>query len=227
MRELKAALFRHGIRRAVVSHIMSVRYDAAAGNQALVDALRGEVSLFGAATLVPEMAEAEPWLSSLPRLIAGRVRLVRLFPRSHNFSLAAADLGPLFEAREALRVPLILWHTEATWEEVAGLCGRYHQLQVVVEGTGRKLFYDNRIYYSHLERCPHLYLETHNLTNYLGLDELVRRFGSRRFLFGSFLPHQDPNSAAMPIAEGDMAEEDQRNVAGANLERLIGEVQLA
>jgi predicted TIM-barrel fold metal-dependent hydrolase len=98
-------------------------------------------------------------------------------------------------------------------------------LPVIVEGTGRKLFYDNRVYYALLERFPNLYLETHNLTNYLGLDDLVRRFGSGRFLFGSYFPHEDPNSAAMLLTHGELTAADQENIAHRNLENLIAEVR--
>jgi predicted TIM-barrel fold metal-dependent hydrolase len=105
------------------------------------------------------------------------------------------------------------------------VCSRYHELKIIVEGTGRKLFYDARIYYPLLERFPNLYLETHNLTNYLGLDDLVRRFGCRRFLFGSYFPHEDPNSAAMLLTHGRFTTADRENIAHRNLENLIAEVR--
>jgi predicted TIM-barrel fold metal-dependent hydrolase len=131
----------------------------------------------------------------------------------------------LLEAMEWLHLPIVLWHSEATWPEIAELCRGYPNLRVIVEGTGRKLLYDNRIYYAFLERFPNLFLETHNLTNYLELDQLVKRFGSGRFLFGSFFPHLDPNSAAMPLSHAGFTEEDKRNIAHGNLERLLAEVQ--
>jgi len=125
-----------------------------------------------------------------------------------------------------LRLPLMIRHTEAAWPEIARLLGKFPDLPVIVEGTGRKLFYDNRSYYPLLERYGNLFLETHNVTNYLGLDDLVKRFGSRQFLFGSYFPHLDPNSSLMPIGDGEMEEEDRLNVAHANLERLLAEVQV-
>jgi len=199
---LKQTLLRYGIRRAIVSHTMSVRYGASEGNRELLDAIRDEDALFAAATLVPEMADEEPWEALLPSLVASRVRLVRLFPASHNFLLTDKHLRGLFEWLQQLRLPLLLWHTQTTWREIAAICKDFPDLSVVVEGTGRKLFYDNRTYYPLLERLPNLFLETHNLTNYLGLDDLVRRFGSRRFLYGSYFPYQDPNAAAMLISDG-------------------------
>ncbi len=222
---VKKMLVRCGIRRAVFSHTMCVRYDAEAGNRALVETLRQDESMVGAATLVPEMARSGAWDSVLRSLIADGIRLVRLFPRSHNFLLDDEYLGELFQTLQDLRVPVVLWHTEAAWQEIAEVCSRYRELTVIVEGTGRKLFYDNRTYYALLERFPNLHLETHNLTNYLGLDDLVRCFGSRRFLFGSYFPHEDPNSAVMLLTDGEFTDADRANIACRNLENLIAEVR--
>lgn len=223
---LAEALLRYGIRRAVVSHTVGLRYGAVEGNRELLDAVGRHDSLFAAATLVPEMAEGGSWWEVLRSLIAARVRLVRMFPASHGFLLKGDYLGGLLETLEELRVPLLVWHTQTTWREIAEVCSRYPDLPVIVEGTGRKLFYDNRTYYALLERFSNLFLETHNLTNYLGLDDLVGRFGSARFVFGSYFPHQDPNSAVMPITDGGFSEADRRNIAGGNLQRLIAEVKL-
>ena len=224
--EFKAALERYGIRRAVVSHAMCVRHGAMEGNRELLESIRPDQNLVAAATLVPEMTPGGRWPQLLRSIIADGVRLVRLFPRTHNFLLADEYLGGMLEAIQQMSLPLMIWHTEATWPEIGRLCRKYPDLPVIVEGTGRKLFYDNRTYYPLLERSRNLFIETHNLTNYLGLDDLVKRFGSRRFLFGSCFPHLDPNSSIMPISDGDMQEDDRRNVAHGNLERLLAEVRL-
>ena len=224
--EFKAALRRYGIRRAVVSHTMCVRCGAMEGNRELLEAIRDDRDLVAAATLVPEMARSGRWPDLLRSMIAQGVRLVRLFPHSHNFLLAGEYLDGMLEAIQEMRLPLMIWHTQTTWPTLGGLCEKYPDLPVIVDGTGRKLFYDNRTYYQFLDRFGNLFLETHNLTNYLGLDHLVKRFGSRRFLFGSYFPHLDPNSSAMPIRDGQMEEDDQQDIAHRNLERLLAEVRV-
>ncbi|MCX7824508.1 MAG: amidohydrolase family protein [Verrucomicrobiae bacterium] len=222
---LKNGLRRYGVRRAIVSHTMGVRYDAETGNRELLEAIRGDDSLFASAIAVPEMGDKQPWLGVLQGWIASRVRVVRLFPAAHNFSLADGRILKLLETMQGARLPLLVWHTQTSWRDIARVCSDFPELRVIVEGTGRKLFYDNRTYYSLLEQFQNLHLETHGVTNYLGLDDLVGRFGSSRFLFGSVFPHLDPNSAIMPIVEGVFSEEDKRNIAHDNLERLIAEVR--
>lgn len=222
---LKNGLRRYGIRRAILSHTACVRYDPEAGNRELLEAIRNDGSFFAAVMAVPEMGDGQSWPAVLRQWIAAGARVVRLFPAAHNFALTGAVTAKLFEAMQELRLPLLVWHTQTGWRDIATVCRDFPQLNVIVEGTGRKLFYDNRTYYSLLEQCPNLFLETHGLTNYCGLDDVVMRFGSKRFLFGSYFPHLDPNSAIGPILEGAFADEDRSNLAHANLERLIAEVR--
>ena len=132
--ELKAALARCGIRRTVVSHAMGVRHGVVEGNRALLESIRGDRDLVAAATLVPEMAGPDGWSRLLRSMIADGVRVARLFPRSHNFRLAAEYLGGMLATIRELRLPLMIWHTEATWLEIADLCGEFLDLPVIVEG---------------------------------------------------------------------------------------------
>lgn len=225
LQQLKAALLRYGIRRAVISHTAGIMCGAEEGNHLLLEALAREEGFLGGATLVPEMASGASWLAILNELVARRVRLVRLFPAAHNFLLSTTQLRGMLEALQELRLPLVLWNTQASWSAIAAVCQDFPDLPVVVEGVQRKLFYDNRTYYPLLERHPNLLLETHNVVNYLGLDDLVRRFGSQRFLFGSYFPHLDPNAAAMLVTDGNMTQRDRENIAHGNLDRLLAEVR--
>lgn len=223
----RASLLHYGIRRAIVSHTLCVGCGAEEGNRAVLEAVTDDEALFAAATLVPEMAAGTAWLGLLQSLIARRVRLIRLFPNAHNFVLHGHWLNDMLSAMQHLQLPLVVWQTQTTWSAIADVCQQYPRLPVIVEGVGRKLFYDNRIYSVLLEQHANLWLETHNLVNYLGLDDLVRRFGSQRFLFGSYFPHLDPNSAAMLLCDGDMSPTDRANIAHGNLERLLAEVAVS
>lgn len=225
--ELVAGLHRFGIRRAIVSHTMCLQHDPDVGNRTLLATLRNHPGLIAAATLVPEMAATKGWHGCLRDWIRQGVRAVRVFPAAHNFCLDDTCVGDMLAAAEQLRVPLMVWQTQTNWNAVSTVCERYPQLHLIVEGCGRKLFYDNRIYYPLLRRHANLMLETHNLVNYLGLDDLVQQFGSTRFVFGSQFPHLDPSSAAALVTLGRMSPADRRNIACGNLERLLAEVEQA
>lgn len=225
--ELVAGLQRFGIRRAVVAHTMCLQHDPVAGNRTLLSALDGHTGFVAAATLVPEMAAVGKWRDCLRGMIRRGVRMVRVFPVAHNFRLDDVCCGEMLSAAADLRLPCTVWQNQADWSVVSAVCARHPQLSLIVEGCGRKLFYDNRIYYSLLRRHANLMLQMHNIVNYLGLDDLVQQFGSTRFVFGSQFPHLDPSSAAALVTMGRMSPADRRNIACGNLERLLAEVKQA
>lgn len=219
--ETAQVMARHGIRRAIVAHALARDCDLTAGNRLLVETIAGHDAFWGAAVLAPDDAGEADFRARLRTLIAGKVRLVRVFPRSHNWLLAQWCAGPWLRALEELRMPLAVWHTETSWDEVAAVCRTYPQLPVIVEGPNRKLLYHNRVYYRLLEQFANFHLEIHNLVGYLGLDDVVRRFGSRQLVFGTFLPHQDPNVPMMLVTDGQISREDQENISHRNIERLM------
>jgi predicted TIM-barrel fold metal-dependent hydrolase len=84
--------------------------------------------------------------------------------------------------------------------------------------------YHNRTYCRLFERFPNFHLEIHNLVGYLGLDDVVRRFGSDRLIFGTYFPQQDPNVPMMLVTHGELSVADQAKIAGGNMTRLAAEV---
>ena len=151
--------------------------------------------------------------------------MVRVFPRSHNWLLAEWCAAPWLHVLEELRIPLAVWHTETSWDDITAVCCAHPNLPVIVEGPNRKLLYHNRVYYRMMAQLPNFYLEVHNLVGYLGLDDMVRRFGSRQLIFGTYWPHQDPNVPMMLVTDGQLSLEDQQNIAYGNMERLIAGVE--
>lgn len=218
--ETRQILERYGIRRAIVAHAAARDCDPTAGNRLLIEAIAGEESFWGAAVLAPG-APLEESRACVRSLVARKIRVVRVFPRLHNWLLSSWCAGPWLDVLEELRLPLAVWHTEASWDDVAAVCRAHPRLPVIVEGPNRKLLYHNRVYYRLLEQFANFHLEIHNLVGYLGVDDVVRRFGSRQLIFGTFFPRQDPNVPMMLVTHGGLSRTDQENVAYANMERLI------
>lgn len=218
--DTRRLLSRYGIRRALMSHAAARDGDRDLGNRLLLEAIQGHADLFAAAVLAPADRTGEAFAQYLRTLIAQRVRMVRVFPRSHQFALSDPAAGPWLETLAELGLPLAVWHVETTWDDIATVCSRHPRLNVIAEGPNRKLFYHNRIYYGLLEQHANFHLAIDNLVNYLGVDDIVRRFGSGRLIFGSYFPHQDPNAAQGLVVDGDMRPADRENIAFRNLERL-------
>ncbi|MGB9620275.1 MAG: amidohydrolase family protein [Armatimonadota bacterium] len=222
--ELLSVLKAAYVEEALVSHFASVHYDPWEGNRMLLDALEDRDGLWGAIVLTPDGPRGCSVEDCIRSAVAGKARAARMFPRSHSFSIQQWQSGPLLHILEQCKLPLILHHAELSWSEIRSVCLAHPGLPVVVEGTGKKILYDNRVFYQALADCPNLHLELHNLVNYLGLEDLVARFGPERLIYGSYVPVRQPGAAQMIVTHARISEEAGHRIAGDNFRRLISEV---
>jgi predicted TIM-barrel fold metal-dependent hydrolase len=211
----------------VVSHFAAKDYDPLVGNTILLDTIATWSDLYGAAVLTPEMAWSKAKFDSyLNNLVARKVRLARLFPQSHNFSLSEWCSRNMLEALVERCLPVVLWHTQVTWGAVYWLCATYPELPVIIEAGARKIFYHDRDYYHLLAELPNLFLGLHGLVNGCGIEDIVGRYGSSRLIFGSNLPVWNPNSAIAMLSLARISQADKERIAYGNLDDLVAGVRL-
>jgi hypothetical protein len=223
--DLLKGLERYHIQGGIVSHFASISYDPTWANEQVLAAILG-TGFWAGITLLPEMFDSQSaGRSKLEQSIARGARLARLFPRSHNFSLRSWCCGEMIQVLVDVHLPLAIWHTEVSWEEIRQLCEEHPELSVIVEGTPQKLFYHTRSIYPLLKYCPNLIIELHNVTNYLGVEEIVRKFGAQRLVFGSYLPVCDPNAAMMLVTHARISEQEKELIAHGNISALINQVK--
>jgi hypothetical protein len=222
--ELAAEMDRSGTEAALITHFASLTYDWLEGNELTLDWAQDE-RLQAAISLVPNSTgEVGGTGRYLDGVIARGARAIRLFPRTHSFSLMPWCSGLMIEEMQARQLPLILWHSECSWDQIAFVCRNWPGLSMVIEGTGHKILYDNRMFYQLLSDHPNLFLELHNLTNYLVVEDIVSRFGAERLIYGSYSPLGDPGAATAVVAKARISEEAKALIAHGNLEKLIEEV---
>jgi predicted TIM-barrel fold metal-dependent hydrolase len=151
---------------------------------------------------------------------------VRLYPASHRFTLARWCSGEMLDAIHVRRIPVALWHIEAGWEPIRMLCETYPNMPVIVEGRPQKIVYHNRFFYPLMKQYSNFYLELHNLNVYLGIEDMVARFGPGHLIYGSCLPFNDPNTSQMMVTAARIDLEAKQRIARGNLEDLLAKVRL-
>jgi predicted TIM-barrel fold metal-dependent hydrolase len=154
------------------------------------------------------------------------MRGVRLFPQSHRYQLSTWVVGQLCEWCLAYSLPLFLWHVEIQWNDVHALATAFPKLKIVIETQWQKILYHVRDLFSLMRSCGNILVESSNFIGQDHLTYLVKNFGAERLLFGSFLPVNDPYTAIGMVLDADISQAEKVKIAGGNLRKLIGEVQL-
>ena len=75
--------------------------------------------------------------------------------------------------------------------------------------------------YPLFEKYAGFHIELSNYCGHRGIEELVRRFGAKRLLFGTRLPYFTPGSAIGMLGYADVSEAERKQIAGDNLRRLL------
>ena len=215
-----------GIHRAVITHAQCLTYDPLQGNENTARLIDRQSGLFGAMVLVPDILlggrEAKPYIDAK---VQQRFVVARMFPKRLNHSMRKWQVGEILAYLEQRRLPLMLWHSEVSWDLIESICQEYRELPVIVEGNDVKLLYHNRNYLALLAHCPNLYLETHNLVLYSEIEYLAGQLAPDRLLYGSYFPYNTPHASLMPILYARLPAEVKAQLAARNLERLLSQIR--
>lgn len=218
---LRQRMERYKIQGGIVSNFASINYGPVWGNARVLEATAG-TGLWAGVVLVPEMFYAETeGRAYLSDVISRGARVARVYPKSHHFSLRDWCSGALLQALADSRMPLMIRHTQVSWEDIRSLCEAYPNLTVIVEAVEQKILYHNRQYYPLLVRFTNLRLELHNFVAYQAIEDVVRQFGARHLIFGSYMPICDPNATMMQVTEARISDEDKALIARGNLAELV------
>ena len=218
---LERELERCGVRRALVFHALAKELDPATGNATLAQELAGRERLAPCWVAMPHHTGEMPPPEELCEAMAEQdVRAVRLFPQTHNYSLAEWCAGDLLAALERRRIPVFIDHDETNWEVVNSACEAHPELPLVLLRVNYRA---HRFLYPLFARHRNLHVEIGLFVAHDALADCAQRHGAERMLFGSALPHFTPGGPMANIAYAAMSDREKTLIAGGNLRRLLGE----
>lgn len=222
MEELAAVMERSGIDDALVYHALGKEYSPATGNQLILDDVRGYPNMHPCwCVLPPYTGEIPPPWELVDLMRTEGVRAVRIFPKTHNWSLAEWSAGELLDALEKHAIPLFIDFAETSCDQVHALCEKHPRLPVVLTGTPFRL---SRLVYALLARTTNLHIELSAFQLHCGIEDICARFGARRLLFGSAAPHFNPAPSVMAVKYSGTTEAEKALIASGNLQRLLDSV---
>jgi len=213
------------IAKALVCHSMCA-YHQQTGNAMLAEEIKDIPQLEGVWVAVPHHAGDFPHPAQLREdMKTHGIKALRIYPsqRDHSFGVDDWHSGDLFAMLEETRAPLFVDLNQLSWGDVRGILTNHPQLRLVIT----RLHYNcGRHLYPLLDKFEHLYIESIGMKIFAGLEDICRRFGAERILFGSAAPLHSGGAAVGMVMYADISDEEKTMIAGKNLERLLGEVRL-
>jgi predicted TIM-barrel fold metal-dependent hydrolase len=216
----------YGVEKAMVYHSMAREYDPQTGNDMLMDEIKGYKQLYPVWVVMQHHTGEVPAPAELAVEMKRKgIKAVRMFPAPTdlNFSIAEWNCGELFSMLEKYRIPLFIGSDQINWNEVHALLKDHPQLRLVLTDVGYRC---NRNLYATFEKFENIYIETFSYKVHRGIEEICKRFGAGRLIFGSGMPVYSAGSAASMIRYANISIKEKQMIAGENLEKLLGGVCL-
>jgi predicted TIM-barrel fold metal-dependent hydrolase len=222
--DLVGAMARYGIGNALVYHSLAREYNPQLGNGEVLKETGQEPALFPAWVVLPHHTGEFPEPKKLVAMMkAANVRAARMFPAEweQQFSLAEWNCGALFSTLEEHRVPLFIGLDQVDWRSIQELLSRHPALDVVLTDVSYRI---DRNVYALLDRHARLSIETIGYKVHRGIEEICRRFGAERLVFGSGMPVYSGAAAVTMIRYARISDTEKQMIAHGNLERMLGGV---
>lgn len=224
--ELRDAMAKARLRRALVWHIAQHDGSAITGNDLLAEAIAGHEELYGCWAILPPQTDGLITPDFFDRMKAARVGALRVFPDLHRYLLRRVVFGRFLDEVSERKIPLLVSLAKAiSWPAVYQLLEEYPELTCVLSDIGG--WSADRYTYPLLAAYPNVYVETSMLAlEDGGVETMCERYGAARLVFGTGLPERYAESATLQLTHADIADADKVAIAGANLAQLIEEAEL-
>ncbi len=218
---MREELARFGIAGGLVKHTLGAELHPLEGNERL------SAELSGIDGFEPVWAVMPHWTGEFPephdlvgRMAAGGVRAAIVYPGRHGFPLRPSVAGELLSALEELGAPLFLPAGEVALETAEEMARDHPALPLVICDTSYRLA---RELYAVLGSCPNVHLEISGYMVPRGIEDICRRFGAERLVFGSRYPTFIPGAAVAAVMYAAISEGEKALIASGNAARLLAE----
>jgi hypothetical protein len=224
--ELLTAMDSAGVDQALIWHIAQHDMFSENGNILADEFVQGYDRLIPCWTGLPSITNEIPLDTLFTRMKAAGVFTLRLFPAHHHYLLNGVTLGALAQKLFEHKVPIILsLERDVTWPDVYQLLKDCPNLTVILTDIG--VWSVDRYTWPLLEAYKNVYIETSLLSLEAGgLACGVKKFGAKRFLFGSGYPSKYIEAPLLDLLHADITEGDRELIASGNFLRLQSEAKL-
>ncbi len=217
--------FGEGIDKMVLTSSLCMRVPYHLGNETVFDAAAKDDRFYASAAVAPDMnLGGRNFAAELDKMLERKMVIARMFPKAHKFQLRKWLVDGVLSELERRHVPLMLWHMQIEWDELAEIAEEYPNLPIIIEGSDQKTVYYAQSVMGLCEKYKNVHLEMHNFTHYDFFHYALKYIGADRLIFGSRSPFNDMNVPLYQILM-NANEEERKLILSGNIKRLISEIR--
>ena len=223
--ELERKMKYYGIGKALVYHSMAKEYSPSVGNRLLMEEIKDHPVLSPVWVVMPHHTQEFFTPDELIRKMReSGIKAVRMFPGQweQNYSLAKWNCEELFTVLQEYHIPVMIGLDSIGWNELYELLSSYPKLNLIITESDYRM---DRNLYPLLEKFDKLFIEIMGYKVHSGIEQICKRFGAHRLIFGSGMPVFSGASISM-VTYARISDDEKKLIAGGNLEKLLGGVRL-
>ncbi len=220
------------IKKTIITNSLSLKYDSMIGNNELLE-LKREENVFYSFILVPEIYDQVDFYEYVKKIFDKGVRLFRFYPRSHLFYINDYYMEKILDFFSSKSIPIML---DLKQFDITGnkyfaigdlekVIAKNAHMPVILEASLKQCMF-NRIFFPLLEKYENLYIETSDLLLMDQIENMVEKFGPKRFIFGTGFPSKEIQISTERILDSQMDDFSKECIAFNNLDHIVRSIQI-
>ncbi len=207
-----------GIDIAYAYSSYAVRVNPIDGNYLLADQLKGFEDRIKPCWVVLPTWDIECERPLEQELKKYGVQMVRMMPKDHSYPVDPWVCGDLYAMLERNKIPVLFNGTDVSPAQIHAICSAFPELVVINTQCD---YNQNRSLYKLLELHPNFYLEIATYYIYHGVEDIAKKFGAERMLFGSRMPFQEGAAALGMLMLADLTQAQREKILAGNIEKIL------
>jgi predicted TIM-barrel fold metal-dependent hydrolase len=223
LKQIEKKMDELNIKKVIVYHISQRDVYPEFGNEILIKEIGNKEKFYGIITLLPFQTD-EIKKICFKELKKKKIVGFNFFPKRHNYILNKTTFGDFLFELENKNFPVFLDIYSCDYNDVYSILNDFPDLTCILCNLG--IWNTDRFTWPLLEKYPNVYLESSLLSlQEGGIEETVKKYGSKRIVFGSGFPERYFEASILQITHSEIEKKDKENIAYKNIERIIGNIK--
>ncbi len=219
----------------ILTNTLSVFYDPIEGDNRIAELIKSQSYIRGCLVFpnyfVGNEADFEKYL--LGRFREG-FRILRLYPKSHKYSIAIWAFNDIFKILKKYAIPVMVSLDELDitgnkaidWDIIFNIAGENPRIPFILDGGNSKELMFTGYFYQLLKSAGNVFLESHNLLGFNQIEDIVKKTDSSRIILGSNYPVYPELLAAKRIMLSRLSIKEKNNILSGNLDRMFANINI-